>query len=244
MLFIFAKNLNKKKMKKTIILAMAFLALYVNAQTTGLGKLQIGMDIKELPELSSEKKIKTSSEYFKSVYQKYSGTDFYEITMDSTDKLYQNIGSLDKSVRVFCVGYFKLTETIAIIGVTLKFKDSKLYSIYCERDENLNDGLKIKFGEPKIEVEEKQKEYINGLGLTIVKVDKEYTSLYNTGFDNIKCKSYYSTKHNEKGEESFSSYTVMEDKSICKEVFTNEMQEKAKIREMLNNISKEKYKGL
>jgi hypothetical protein len=233
-------------MKTALYIALVFLALQSNSQNSiGLGKLKIGMDVSEIKELSNAKKIKPfSSDYIKYVYKNYSCKYFFEIKIDSTNESHWSIGFIDKSVRVFNVGSFNLTETIIIKNVTLRFKDNKLYHIECEENENLEEGLKVKFGPPKIVVKEKPKEYINELGVTTVKVEKEYTSIYNTGLDNIVCEKYFSIKYDYKGEEKLTTYTELFDKKIQENVLNNQIYGEIRILDKKESQSKVKYKDL
>jgi hypothetical protein len=153
-----------------------------------LGKIKLGMAINDLPELNQADTTSSYGIYLDKIYKNRSEKTIYEILPDTlNNKNY--IASLSKNVRIFYIGSLKISENFFLEEVTLKFYKDSLYDIKCYGDPKLIEALNIKFGNPKIDITETPKEYINGYGIKTIKIDKEYISTY-FSVDNIKLYAY------------------------------------------------------
>jgi hypothetical protein len=179
---------------------------------TGFGKLKLGMDVKDLEELKEAKAMKTYNDFISKVYKNYSNNTVYEQIADTT-KIERGFGSPDKKVRIFTVPKINVTDEIVLKFVELKFYDDKLYYIRCDYDKNLIDALTLKYGEPKVETKEEDKEFTyTYTGNKITKKERKFTSNWNTSDVNVICTSLMSNYFNSKGEESFLSYVNLYNK--------------------------------
>lgn len=106
---------------------------------------------------------------------------------------------------------FMLSKYIPVEGYyindfNLSFYNDSLYAMYSIEDTNIKDALSLKYGEPKMEQKKETKEYTNGFGNTIEKIDQSFEFTWDTGNDDIIC--YYRDRvvHNSNGKPN--RYTV------------------------------------
>lgn len=202
------------------ILLFAFTILFFTIATsaqnkiTSFGKLQLGMSVNEIPQLSKAKKASTSDQYYKYVYNNIS-KNVYEIVCDTTEKYPK--GTYDPRVREFQIGKYNVTESIEIKDITLKFFNDKLYSIDT-KDSKLTDLLTAKYGDGTLTVKEEDHTFQNGYGAKFVKTDKTFTTTWETGNPNITCRSVLMSWYNDHGEQNIISFTILEDNSHIDEI--------------------------
>ena len=118
---------------------------------------------------------------------------------------------------------FMLPKYIPVEGYyindfNLSFYKDSLYAMYSIEDTNIKDALSLKYGEPKMEHKKEIKEYVNGIGNTIEKIDQSFEFTWGTGNSDIIC--YYTDKvvHNSSGKPN--RYTVfgIENKRVLNEI--------------------------
>jgi hypothetical protein len=93
-----------------------------------------------------------------------------------------------------------------------------IHFMQCIEYTNIKDALTLKYGEPKIEHKKEIKEYVNGFGNTIEKLDQSFDFRWDTGSPDITCYYRDKVKHNSSGEPN--RYTVfgIENKRVFNEV--------------------------
>jgi hypothetical protein len=233
-----------KKVSMALLFALTTIVSYSQNKMNGLGKLQLGMSIDDIPELSNATKMNSYDEYIRKVYKNTTNRNIYEQISDTSGLKYSHLGSYDKSVRVFTIPTYQITENIELKLVELKFKDNKLYSIYADYDSKLNDGLTIKYGEPKLETEEKEQNYTNGYGTKITKVDQRFEKTWVTNDINLSCISVLYKYHDSKGQANYITYTHLKNKSISTQVENEEKRIKDYIAKRLDEKKKQELSGL
>jgi hypothetical protein len=162
---------------------------YGQQKITSFGKLQLGMSVNDMTELSNAKYIK-QSEYFDKVYENKT-INVYEAQLD-TLKRGLSFVTTSTNVRIFQIGQVKLTDNITLKDVTLKFYNDKLYSIQV-KDNQIDDLLTTKYGQGKEDVETKDHTFQNGYGAKFVKTDLKKEITWNTNDPQISC--YYITNY-------------------------------------------------
>ena len=174
-------------MKKLLVLTLVFVSFvsYGQNKINSFGRLQLGMSVNDVPELSNAKFIK-SSEYFDNVYENKTD-NVYESQLD-TLKRGSNFVTTSTNVRIFQIGRIKLTDNIILKDVTLKFYNDKLYYIQV-KDDQIDDLLTTKYGQGKEEVETKDHTFQNGYGAKFVKTDLRKEITWNANDPQISC--YY-----------------------------------------------------
>lgn len=228
-------------MKKLLLFTFTilFFSLTISAQNkiTGFGKLQLGMTVNDLPELSKAEKITSSDQYYRSVY-KNTSRNIYEVVCDTTEKYPQ--GSYDMRVREFQLGRYNVTESIEVVDITLKFFNDTLYSIQIG-DNKLSDLLKTKYGEGDLTTKEEDHTFQNGYGATFVKTDKTFRTTWKTDNKNINCSSVLMSWYNDRGKQNILSYTILEDISHVNDID----KESAKVKDRISKrIADKKKKDL
>lgn len=203
---------------KTLLCAFTilFFTLTTSAQNkiTGFGKLQLGMSVNDIPELSKAKKVTTSDQYYKSVYNNIS-KNVYEVVCDTTEKY--PYGSYDTRVREFQIGKYNVTESIEVTDITLKFFNDKLYSIDI-KDSKLKELLTAKYGDGKLTSKEEDHTFQNGYGATFIKTDRTFTTTWETDNQNVTCRTVLMSWYNDHGEKNIISFTILEDDSHKDEI--------------------------
>ena len=201
-------------MKKILILSLLFVSQITYAQNkiNGFGKLQLGMAVKDLPELSNAK-LASDKDFFNGVYGNISSS-VYEALSD-TNKKYQSFGCLDKRVRIFQIGRLQLTDNITLYDITLNFFNDKLYRIEI-KDKKLDELLTTKYGTPQEDIKTKDNTFQNGYGAKFVKTDITKTHKWETGNDNISCWYTDMYWYNDSGKLNYIGYALLSDKSITK----------------------------
>jgi len=195
---------------------IVFFTLTTSAQNkiTGFGKLQLGISVNDIPELSKAKKVTTSDQYYKSVYNNTS-KNVNEVVCDTLEK--NPKGTYDTRVREFQIGQYNVTESIVVTDITLKFFNDKLYSIDI-KDSKLRELLEAKYGNGKLTTEKEDHTFQNGYGAKFVKTDKTYTTTWETDNQNVTCKSVLMSWYNDHGEQKIISFTILEDDSHTDEI--------------------------
>ena len=172
---------------KKLITAFAFsitaIVSFAQSKITGFGKLQLGMSISDISELSNATRVSKKDQYYKEVYQNI-GSKNYEITCDTTET--EPLGSFDRNVREFQIGKFNLTDNIELTDITLKFYGDKLYSINI-KDSKLKDLLTTKYGEGKTTIKTEDHIFQNGYGAKFTKTDSDLKIVWETGAPNVLC---------------------------------------------------------
>ncbi len=193
-----------------------FITLTISAQNkiTGFGKLQLGMSVIDIPELSKAKKITTSDQYYESVFNNTS-ENIYEVVCDTTEEYPQ--GSYDTRVREFQIGKYNITEKIEVRDITLKFFNDKLYSIEI-KDSKLEELLKAKYGDGKLTYKKEDHTFQNGYGATFIKTDETFTTTWKTDNPNVTCKSVLMSWFNDHGEQKIIFFSILEDNSHKNEI--------------------------
>lgn len=168
-------------MKKIDLFAFLILLLpSLNGQNKilGFGKLKLGMKVTEIDEIKDAQQLSDLRIYHTHIRSSYR-VPSYELMAD-TNNLGNNIGFLNKDVRIFTVNEVQITEQIKINQVELIFFRDSLVSISCGYDLTgwsknvyLREALSIKYGNP---LEEKY----NGTSRT----------LWNSGDPSIVCEEY------------------------------------------------------
>ena len=178
-------------MKKLLVFSMVLVSFvsYGQQKITSFGKLQLGMSVNDMTELSNAKYIK-QSEYFDKVYENKT-INVYEAQLD-TLKRGLSFVTTSTNVRIFQIGQVKLTDNITLKDVTLKFYNDKLYSIQV-KDNQIDDLLTTKYGQGKEDVETKDHTFQNGYGAKFVKTDLKKEITWNTNDPQISC--YYITNY-------------------------------------------------
>ena len=237
---IFAFNTAKGQEKKTISGDSSVKTVEQILKITGFGKLKLGMDVKDLEELKEAKEMKTFNDFISKVYKNYSNKNVYEQIVDTT-KIERGFGSPDKKVRIFTVPKINVTDEIVLKFVNLKFYDDKLYYVNCDYDKNLIDALTLKYGAPKVDTKEEDKEFtFIYTGNKITKKESKLTSNWSTGDINIICLSFMSNYFNSKGEQSFLSYANLYNKETLNMISKSESDffDKRKAKEEAEKKSK------
>lgn len=193
------------------ITLIASVSTFAQTKITGFGKLQLGMTLSELPELKEAIPVSNSTDFFRYVYDKTDGTTWYTLIADTTQKN-PSCGSLDKKVSEYHVGEYKVTETISVKNVTLKFYDSKLISIKTSLL-GMSDILNTKFGEGNLDLKEKDRTFVNGYGAKFIKTDKTYTTTWVTNVPNVTLESVLMIWYNDSGEKLSINYVKLENSS-------------------------------
>jgi hypothetical protein len=232
-------------MKKVVVLL--FLSpFFASAQNVidGIGKLKLGSSPAVLSEIgytSDPIEVKERDVYFDKVYKKSKGTDVYLILPN--EKLESKItgSSFHPNVKMYCIPSYQPVEGVVIESLTLKYWNDSLYYINCNNPSKLIEAFELKYGKAKLDLKEKEREYVNGYGNTITKIDKTYTQTFDTGNPKIECESILSIWHDSKGKESFIHFLTLNYVDIYELV--NEY-DKNKEQEIKDNKEKEKRKGL
>ena len=178
-------------MKKLLVVTMVFASFisYGQNKITGFGRIQLGMSVNELTELS-DAKLAGDDEYFSKVYENTT-KNVYEAKLDTLSRS-SSFTTRTNKVRVFQVGQIKLTDNITLKDVTLKFFNDKLYSIQI-KDDQIDDLITTKYGEGKVQTETKDHTFQNGYGAKFVKTDLKKEITWNSNDPQISC--YYITNY-------------------------------------------------
>lgn len=230
-------------MKNLTLVSFLFLitmTFFSQNQINGFGKLQLGSDLSEVPELYNSVKITNQSDYFSKVYKKTT-RDVYEIIADTNDK-YCSIGSLDSRVRVFEIGLFNLTDNIEVKGLELRFFNNKLYQIKIE-DTKVDDLLTTKYGEPKKDYKEKENTFVNGYGIETIKKDETWIHTWETGNVNTSCFFTLMSYFSDQGKQRVISYTILKDNTISSQIEKQVESVKIRIEKRESEKKKDNLKG-
>ncbi|OAV70685.1 hypothetical protein Barb4_01170 [Bacteroidales bacterium Barb4] len=182
---------------------------------TGIGKLKLFSSanvIKEIGYIKEPILVTSEREYLSKVYKKYENKELYllGISENKNDKI-ARVPFCD-SVKVYYIPSYIPVDGVVLSGITLKFFNDSLYSIMIDSPDGLRAALTLKYGKPEHEKKEKERIFVNGLGIEITKIDSEYTTTWEKENKEISC--YYFSKfyHSDKGElnhfEYFSLFNV------------------------------------
>jgi hypothetical protein len=178
-----------KKTMMVLLFASVTMISFGQQKITGFGRMQLGMSVNELTELS-EAKLVGDDEYFNKVYENTT-KNVYEAKLDTISRS-SSFTTRTNKVRVFQVGQIKLTDNITLKDVTLKFFNDKLYSIQI-KDDQIDDLITTKYGEGKAQTETKDHTFQNGYGAKFVKTDLKKEITWNTNDPQTSC--YYITNY-------------------------------------------------
>lgn len=87
----------------------------------------------------------------------------------------------------FVIQKYVPVEGYYINDFNLIFYKDSLYAMYSVEGTNIKDALKIKYGDPKMDIKEEVKEYVNGFGNKIEKLDQAFNFTWETGNPDIVC---------------------------------------------------------
>lgn len=234
-------------MKKVLTLLFTVLCIstgFGQEKVNGFGKLKLGMLVSDIPELSNVEKMSNYDDYIKYVSHNEENEKIYEEIADTSGENPSHLGSFDTSVRTFTIPSYKVTDNITLKFIKLQFKNNKLFSITCDFNFDLNDGLDIKYGKSKTKLKEKNQYYTNSYGEKITKVDKHYTFEWNTKDTNISLSSTYMIYHNYKGKEDIIKFTILSNETIWNKVYKQERIVQTRIDKRKEDKKKEKLSGL
>ena len=206
-------------MKKFLIIILIF-PLFANSQQkiVGFGKLKLGMDLTEISELNPKEdtiyKIYNRYDHLQIVFKDTSREEPIELISDTNLAFdYDYIGSLDKRVREFHFGKFRINEEIFLTDIRLSFFNNKLYSIYTA-DEKLDEMIGDKYGKVLPTLNEKEVYFVNGFGNTITKIEKHYKKKYITNVPNYNCSWSMDIRFHKNGDSYMLVNTTLVDTKI------------------------------
>jgi len=208
----------------------------LNAQTKirGFGKLKLGSTTEILNDMGYSKieRISNDDDYYEKVYDNPKAKKIFELIADTNEKYQVVSSSLDKRVRVFKVPKYSVTKNIKIESVELTFFNDSLIYIQCDYNEQLTEALTIKYGEPEIDIKEKEKQFTSTYtGNAITKIEETFTSEWQTNDSMVSCRSFLKKYYNSDGEERFISYVSLSDISHFAEI----MEEEKRVKERIKN---------
>jgi hypothetical protein len=201
-----------KKIMMVAIVLIASVSVFAQTKITGFGKLQLGMEVKDIPELSGAKFINGSTEYFEKVYES-KRPECYEAKLDSLN--YSSFGTLVDKERIFHVGQISVTENITLSDVELKFYNDKLYSIKVG-DGKVDELITTKYGAPKEEVKTEDHTFQNGYGAKFVKTDLKKTHTWTTNDPQTECYYVNNYWYNDSGKLLHIDYCYLTNNQIAK----------------------------
>ncbi len=126
---------------------------------------------------------------------------------------------LNKGITsTFIIEKYLPVEGYYINDFNLSFYKDSLYAMYSIEGTNIKDALDIKYGEPKMDIKKEIKEYVNGFGNKIEKVDQAFNFTWETGNPDIVC--YYTDKVIHSSNGTPNRYTVfgIENQRILNEI--------------------------
>ena len=194
------------------IVLIASFSTFAQTKITGFGKLQLGMSVKDIVELSSAKSVNGSTEYFSKVYENKT-PNCYEAKLDSVN--YSNFGTLIDKERIFQIGQIYVTENIILNDVELKFYNDKLYSIKIG-DGKVDELLTTKYGLPKEEIKTEDHTFQNGYGAKFVKTDLRKTHTWTTNDPQTECYYINNYWYNDSGKILHVEYCYLTNNQIAK----------------------------
>lgn len=234
-------------MKKLFLFAVLFISAVIGFSQVGIGSLKLGMKVSDIPILSKSDTTSSYDYYIRRIYRNKSIDCVYEFLHEDTSKYYSKgsvsygLISLSPNTRKFYIGRLKISNLIEIENVELLFYKDSLYQIHCNRTSDLEDAIKVKFGEPKTTVTTKDHTFVNGYGNRFIKTDETFLSEYNTLSDNIILTSTLSKYYNDNGEANYISFVVLYNLKINDIVYSEDKSERNRLEK---NIEKNKRKSL
>jgi hypothetical protein len=206
---------------------------------TGFGKLQLGITVNDIPELSKATKISSSSQYYSIVYVNRSRSS-YEIVCDTNEQYPQ--GDYDTRIRQFQIGNYDLTDNINVENLTLKFFNDTLYYIQIE-DRKMSELLKTKYGEGKTDLKEEEHTFQNGYGAKFVKTDQRFKTEWDSGSPYVNCTYILSSFYSDKGKQSVISFALLENSLHNEDIKTKNKMIKERIAKNKEEKKKAEIKG-
>lgn len=210
----------------------------IEIKPTGFGFIQLGMPISNFSYLLTSRKIDNENDYINIVYHNYT-VESFQLIADTT-QTYCTFGSYDKRVKVFYIGEMNATNLIKLKGVELSFFNDTLYSI--KIDKCINDILTLKYGEPKIDIKEKDHTFQNGYDATFIKTDRE-TDYYWKTTNNTHLYCYTNYYYSNNGELEHFEYTEIYYRKIWKKVFDETQLVENRIEQLEKNKNNNNIKG-
>lgn len=113
----------------------------------------------------------------------------------------------------------------------LSFYKDSLYAMYTISPTNIYEAFKIKYGDPQMKRTTTPKEYVNGLGNTIIKNDESFKLEWKTGNPETICYYNDQVKHDSSGKPTRYVSFGIENQKIFQEVkaiLTNENEKQQK----------------
>lgn len=226
---------------KTLLLSLALISFsilsFAQNKITGFGKLQLGISLNDIPELTKAKKISSSDQYYSIVYVNRSRSA-YEVVCDTTEKYPQ--GYYDTRVRQFQIGKYDLTDKITVEDITLKFFNDTLFFIEI-MDTKMSELMKTKYGEGKTDLKEVEHTFQNGYGATFIKTDQSFTTKWDAGSPDVECSYVLSGFYNDSGKQLFVHYALLQNTSHNEDIRTTN---KMIIERIAKNIADKKKADL
>ena len=205
---------------KTLLLSLAFLFFsilsFAQDKITGFGKLQLGITVNDIPELSNAKKISSFDQFYSIVYVNRSRSA-YEVVCDTAEQYPQ--GYYDTRVRQFQIGNYDLTDKINVKDITLKFFNDTLFFIQIG-DTKMSELMKTKYGEGKTDLKEEEHTFQNGYGAKFIKTDQKFITEWNAGSPNVECRSVLSSFYNDSGKQLIVNYALLQNTSHNEDIRT------------------------
>jgi hypothetical protein len=230
----------KKRSLSLLIFLLSLLVGYGQQKITGFGKLQLGMSVKDIPELMNPILINSEVNYIQKAYKNTSSIS-YELVADTLDA-YNAYGEFDQRVRCFQIGSYYVTETIKLEDIELKFFDDSLYEITVNGTD-LSDILKTKYGAPKVDEKDEDHTYVNGYGNESIKTDKTFHEVFNTNIPNVSCVHLLMSWYNDHGEENFVNQTTLKNSKYDIRIETETNLMKKRIQDKKDEEKKKSVEG-
>ena len=101
--------------------------------------------------------------------------------------------------KTFVLDEFSPVNGYSIKEFHLSFFNDSLYAMYTIEPTNIYEALKIKYGDPVIKHDKTPREYVNGLGIPIIKEDVSFNMKWDTGNPDIICYYNDQIKHDSHG---------------------------------------------
>ena len=141
---------------------------------------------------------------------KNKGKKVYKLVIDEKDEFGFVDASFHPSVSVFYIPKYEVAPGVVCEQIILKYFNDALYYIEVWNPKKLEEALRQKYGDPEININETEKQYINNYGNTIVKTDINKLSVFSTGDPETHCKSISVIWHDSRGSRMFLDYLILD----------------------------------
>lgn len=244
LIMVYAGAATQKKTK--VLQSKSIQKILVPPKVTSIGKLHLGDSISIIDKLGYEgipEIISTDSEYMDKIYNNTKGNKIYELKADTVASYNTvNGSSLDTRVRCFYIPKFKISDEISIDEVKIKFFNNILFSITSTSNTYLEDGLTLKYGNPRKESKEHIKKFTRTYtGETIKKTEQSFYTNWNSESSNITCSSNFMKYYNDSGEENYLHLFELSDNKFDKII---QKREELRQNEIDKRIKKQKINAL